>query len=767
MQETTETTMTAAAASTDENEALVMSLGDFIDNCRDGLLEAVSRTIPPVYDGTPDPRRDAVMDQLLRQPFPAQRDAVQALSRLLFDQDEPAAVLNAEMGTGKTMMAIALAAIANREGLRRCLVLSPPHLVYKWRREVLETVPNAKVTVLNGPDTLAKLLALRAALGAKPHPGPEFFVLGRVRMRMGYHWKPAIVRRRVVVTGGKDDPVVHTDRRGFAACPDCGRAVLDPSNGAPLLADLLPQDQQLHCQACKAALWTLHRPKGAAKGKRDLVREALEDLPTIGPKRAERLINQFGEELLGEMLGDNVHRLVNLMDEDGNLVFSDPQARRLERALSSREFSLGQGGYQASEFIKRYLPDGYFDLMAVDEGHEYKVEGSAQGQAMGVLANKARKVVLLTGTLMGGYATDLFYLLFRLMPGRMIEEGYKPNPQGSMGPAAMGFMRAHGVLKDIYTETEGGNHKTAKGRKTSHRVAMAPGFGAEGILRHVLPYTVFLKLRDIGGNILPPYREVMTPIPMNPVMESAYSKLKVELVAALREALRKGDKTLLGVVLNALLAWPETCFRTEVVKHPRTGRVLAYVPAQLAADELSPKEEALLALCRDNKALGRRVLAYTTYTGTRDTTTRMKAHLEREGFKVAVLRASVEAARREEWLLDQVDRGVEVVITNPELVKTGLDMLEFPTIAFMNTGYNVFTLQQAARRSWRIGQKQSVEVHFFGYAGSTQMDCLRLMGQKVAVSQSTSGDMPESGLDVLNQDEDALEMVLAKQLLAA
>ncbi|MGK2926850.1 MAG: helicase-related protein, partial [Lysobacterales bacterium] len=211
----------------------------------------------------------------------------------------------------------------------------------------------------------------------------------------------------------------------------------------------------------------------------------------------------------------------------------------------------------------------------------------------------------------------------------------------------------------------------------------------------------------------------------------------------------------------------ETCFRTEVVKHPRTGRVLAYVPAQLAADELSPKEEALLALCRDNKALGRRVLAYTTYTGTRDTTTRMKAHLEREGFKVAVLRASVEAARREEWLLDQVDRGVEVVITNPELVKTGLDMLEFPTICFMNTGYNVFTLQQAARRSWRIGQRQDVEVHFLGYAGTTQINCLQLMGKKVAVSQSTSGDVPESGLDVLNQDDEALEVALAKQLLAA
>jgi len=42
----------------------------------------------------------------------------------------------------------------------------------------------------------------------------------------------------------------------------------------------------------------------------------------------------------------------------------------------------------------------------VDEGHEYKNAGSAQGQAMGVLAAKARKSLLLTGTLMGGYADD-------------------------------------------------------------------------------------------------------------------------------------------------------------------------------------------------------------------------------------------------------------------------------------------------------------------------------------------------------------------------
>ncbi|KPB67307.1 DEAD/DEAH box helicase [Pseudomonas savastanoi pv. phaseolicola] len=145
----------------------------------------------------------------------------------------------------------------------------------------------------------------------------------------------------------------------------------------------------------------------------------------------------------------------------------------------------------------------------------------------------------------------------------------------------------------------------------------------------------------------------------------------------------------------------------------------------------------------------------------------MKRVLEQSGLKVAVLRASVDTARREDWILDQVDRGVDVLITNPELVKTGLDLLDFPTIAFMQTGYNVYTVQQAARRSWRIGQKQDVRVIFFGFIGSSQITCLQLMAKKIAVSQSTSGDVPESGLDSLNQDGDSVEMALARQLINA
>jgi SNF2 family DNA or RNA helicase len=139
--------------------------------------------------------------------------------------------------------------------------------------------------------------------------------------------------------------------------------------------------------------------------------------------------------------------------------------------------------------------------------------------------------------------------------------------------------------------------------------------------------------------------------------------------------------------------------------------------------------------------------------------------LTKAGLNVAVLKATVPTEKREEWIAEQIDKGVDGVICNPELVKTGLDLLEFPSIVFMQTGYNVYTLMQAARRSWRIGQVNDVNVTFLGYAQSAQSRCLSLMAEKIAVSQSTSGDIPESGLDSLNQRGDSVEVALARELL--
>jgi hypothetical protein len=47
-----------------------------------------------------------------------------------------------------------------------------------------------------------------------------------------------------------------------------------------------------------------------------------------------------------------------------------------------------------------------------------------------------------------------------------------------------------------------------------------------------------------------------------------------------------------------------------------------------------------------------------------------------------------------------------------------LDLLDFPTIIFDESGYSLHTLRQASRRSWRIGQKWPVRVKFMCQEGT-------------------------------------------------
>ena len=304
----------------------VITLTDFIQQFGSGLMQAVQAQNPPIFDGTPSQTRELLMDKMLRSPFDAQRDVIQSVSHLLIDRGLGASVINGEMGTGKTLMSIVAAAILDAEGFKRTLVISPPHLVYKWRREIMDTVPDAKVWVLNGPDTLAKLLAIRDALGKPESQEPEFFVIGRVRMRMGFNWKSSIVSRKhhvpspVSLTNPESKSIFHTHE--LAACPDCGTVQCD-EDGNSIAFTAFPQEKQMNCSHCCSPLWTLIRAGNKQKSRKDIVSRAMQQIPTIGPKSAENLLTIFGENLLGSMLADNVYEFVNLMDNNGELVFSD------------------------------------------------------------------------------------------------------------------------------------------------------------------------------------------------------------------------------------------------------------------------------------------------------------------------------------------------------------------------------------------------------------------------------------------------------------
>ena len=194
--------------------------------------------------------------------------------------------------------------------------------------------------------------------------------------------------------------------------------------------------------------------------------------------------------------------------------------------------------------------------------------------------------------------------------------------------------------------------------------------------------------------------------------------------------------------------------------------MLVQVPP-LSEEKLYPKEKALVDLVAAERMEGRRVLVYATHTGTRDVTERMSDILTRHGFRVAVMKADAVAPdRREAWVTQQVEKGIDALICHPRLVQTGLDLVQFPTICWAETDYSVYVMRQASRRSWRIGQTRPVKVVFMAYRNTLQADALKLVAKKLQSSLAVEGELPEDGLAAYGDDGDDLMMALARKIVS-
>ena len=578
------------------------------------------------------------------------------------------------MGTGKTFIG---AAAAHAAGFRRILVLCPPHLTRKWKREVEDTVPGARAAIVA---SITDLERLRLSVG----PAPLFAIMSRERAKLSYRWQPAVVQRWAA-SGGR---LVRDEQTGepfqVPCCPRCYAQVVD-KDGVPLTDAELSRKHR-DCDLCRSALWQ-------ADGS--------------GPRR-----------------------------------------------------------YPLADYVKHRMK-GFFDLLIGDEVHEYKGRGSAQGIAAGVLADSCGKSLTLTGTLTGGYSSStLFHLLYRFSPEIRTEFGRSEEGR---------WIQRYGFLEQTVRHEgdgdsfEDGRNSRRKGyRKT---VRERPGL-APSALFHLIGNSVFLRLSDVASG-LPSYEEQVLLSGMDRETDftgfsqrKAYDLVFDTLRQALAEALAKGSKRLLATYLQTLLAYPDGCTRGETVFDPQTGNVLVQMPP-LSEDKLYPKEQALVDLVAAERLAGRKVLVYATHTGTRDITERMEQFLTTHGFRVAVLKADTVAPdRRESWVEERVKQGVDVVICHPRLVQTGLDLIDFPTLCWFETDYSVYTMRQASRRSWRIGQKRPVKVVFMAYRNTLQADALKLVAKKLQSSLAVEGELPEDGLAAFGDEGDDLMLALARQIVS-
>ena len=411
--------------------------------------------------------------------------------------------------------------------------------------------------------------------------------------------------------------------------------------------------------------------------------------------------------------------------------------------------------FAPAEYIKKYLKR-YWDLIVIDEIQAYKAEGTLQGRAMGSLLSAIPYAACLTGTLNGGYADDLFALLFRMNPGQLIADGFDYG-------ASNKFLATYGTIEEV-RKIEEEDTRRGRGRKKGDITRRRPGDSPVAIGKYLLDKSVFIRLADVIDG-LPPYEEIVLNYTMTNEQTAEYGMLQ----ALLKNAVVKYHTKALGAMLQALMSYPDSCvaFPEEIEIADRTaGQVLEVIDAprvQLEDGELLPKEEDLVAIAKKEKREGRKLLCYVVFSGLRDIRPRIKEVLEAHRIRTGVLDRSVAPKKREEWLKTH-SREFDVLIANVELVKEGLDLYDFPSIFFYQTGHNIFTLRQGARRSWRIGQRKAVRVYFGVYRNTMQELALALTAKKLEAALLVEGELPE-GLADYSSDEGSIMQELGRALI--
>ena len=417
--------------------------------------------------------------------YPAQLAVAESVKRKL--SEGKSAFIVAECGSGKTKIgATALAAYQAQKWKKTFnIILCPSHVAKKWVREIAETLPDTVGVIVRSIVELDSLYA-QYRQGDKSICA----VISKEKARDGYMRRPA---------------VLFDARKGAFRCPSCGEIIELPSSDeedgwttAKPEAFRMENRRNHQCMSCDGPLWTAVNPS----------------VPSPWVK-----IPEYGW----------VHRklAVHAMQKTKN-----PAA--LDALLSLHENPDGyfptRGAcrrYPLSSYIKKRYR-GRLDGLIVDELHEYNND-SGQGDAMAELFGTAKKVIGMTATLINGYSSGIFHLLYRTSAQLMLADG-KPHEKPAL------FNTEYGVVETTYTEADENYAAKRRSQKSSVRTRQLPGVSPLVFSRFLLEKTAFLSLSDMG-KALPSYEEIPIACEMDEAVEMEYKRIEhtAELDAKLQE----------------------------------------------------------------------------------------------------------------------------------------------------------------------------------------------------------------------------------------
>lgn len=668
--------------------------------------------------------------------YTAQKHVIAATTRGLRSRDS--ILLVGQMGTGKTAMggtaAIAVAAgvVKSMQNAMRpdqvVLIVAPPHLVEKWKRELYSIHANIVVERLDRHEDVKAFMEQAERLG----PGiAKIGLIKRDMTKLGSGHEAAVVWRNGAVALWKQgEPVPHgyeprqrIQRERLPKCPHCGCTIMQEKKGTlfPASESWLKSGRR-SCSVCQSPLWQEARDHGSK--------------PKPGYKSLPR----------------------------------NPR-------------------YRLDEYLKRRYRDRVY-LLIWDEVHEAQHGDTGNGEAFSRMAGMAKKVLAMTGTPFNGRASSIFNIEYALNPrvrrrypwggaprlsrkirGSREHQSIAEAHSTQRGRAESRWVADMGVREQAVEERP--TYDKATGAYTGTTTYERPYEEAPGIspllIAEVLDHAVFFSLGDLG-KWLPKYEEIALPVELDLDIAAEYDRTKKRLKDYLIERRWQGDTSFRGAYLQWSMGWLNAPFRPyEVVhnlKHPITGEKLPYTVASIPSygdDRVYAKEQALIDLVKAELAENRPCVIYLRQTATRDIQPRVERLLHQlvPEARTFILKNTVDAERREAVIEREIANGVNVVLCNPELVKTGLDLIYFPTLIFYEIVFNLSTMMQSAGRAYRLNQThQHCKVYYLFAESTMEQTAVQLMSRKQRAAKLLTGDIGLTGLDALTESEGGFEQAL-------
>ena len=446
---------------------------------------------------------------------------------------------------------------------------------------------------------------------------------------------------------------------------------------------------------------------------------------------------------------------------------------------------------------------GAFDLLVLDEAHEYGNYDSAQAQAAERLVATGLPTVFATGTACNGYMSSM-HAFFRVLSPDYARDFARDDRPAAV--ARFGYQRRQVDLREAPADTAGVKRDgdAVELGAVSDRVVkggvkvtgQAPGILPEALLRYLAPATAQVHLDDLGVD-LPPISDVRIDVTPTDVQAKGLRKLADALVQQIRAD--RTDPAKVGKLFGQFAGLPSFLDRCNLPTVVRDGWIVSYpadTPAaakrgergtevvRLSPDELPredatlPKEAALVEWIVAQLRRGRPCLVYVWHWdllprvadairsglaradlsppgdaplgvgmwrpgSPDDDTAGSRDRLSPTVVNISVLDpGKVPPVKREAWIGKAAAARNAVLLTNPAAVKTGINSLArwwCSAAWYEGPGCSPEIRRQATHRLHRIGQRRPVEVASFVYEATMQATLHELLLSKVGVSEAVDG----------------------------